>query len=100
VRYGLDDTDFPKHTVSNYGVLRGTVKSISASAVAGATGNEWFGLSVHRRFKTMIIQTENGLFRLSKEFSDLDCDVLESYVRICPPPPWLKILGMLQPMLK
>jgi hypothetical protein len=31
-RYALDDTDFPKHTVSNYGVLRGTVKGISASA--------------------------------------------------------------------
>jgi AAA domain len=62
-------------------------------AEAGATGDEWFGLSVHRRFKTMIIQTENGLFRLSKEFSDLDCDALESYVRICPPPPFGLCLG-------
>ena len=55
---------------------------------AGATGKEWFGLNVHRRFKTMIIQTENGLFRLSKEFGELDCDALESYVCICPPPPF------------
>jgi hypothetical protein len=31
-RYGLDDTKFPKRTVSNYGNLRGTVKRISASA--------------------------------------------------------------------
>ena len=30
-RYGLDDTTFPKHTVSNYGNLRGTVKEITAS---------------------------------------------------------------------
>jgi hypothetical protein len=66
------------------GKSRGSV----ALSEAGATGNEWFGLSVHRHFKTMIIQTENGLFRLSKEFSELDCDALENYVRICPPPPF------------
>jgi len=36
----------------------------------------------------MIVQTENGLFRLSKEFAELDCDALENYVRICPPPPF------------
>jgi len=70
----------------------GVGKSRGAVALgeAGATGDEWFGLPVHRPFKTMIIQTENGAFRLSKEFAELDCDVLENYVRICPPPP----LGM------
>lgn len=31
-RYSWDDMDFPKRTVSNYGVLRGTVKSITKSA--------------------------------------------------------------------
>ena len=66
------------------GKSRGSV----ALAVAGATGNDWFGLPVHRRFKTMIIQAENGLFRLAKEFAELDCDTLENYVRICPPPPF------------
>jgi hypothetical protein len=30
-RYGLDDTDFPKRTVSNYAVLRGNVKGITKS---------------------------------------------------------------------
>ena len=30
-RYGLDDTDFPKRTVSNYAVLRGNVKGITRS---------------------------------------------------------------------
>jgi hypothetical protein len=70
----------------------GVGKSRGAVALgeAGATGDDWFGLAVHRRFKTMIIQTENGAFRLSKEFAELDCDALENYVRICPPPP----LGM------
>jgi AAA domain-containing protein len=66
------------------GKSRGAV----ALAVAGATGSDWFGLTVHRQFKTMIIQSENGLFRLSKEFRQLDCEALEDYVRICEPPPF------------
>jgi len=66
----------------------GKSRSSVALAEAGATSRDWFGLNVQRKFKTMIIQTENGLFRLSKEFSDLDCKVLEDYVRICPPPPY------------
>jgi hypothetical protein len=66
------------------GKSRGSV----SLAVAGASCGEWFGLTVHRRFKTMIIQTENGLFRLSKEFAELDCEGLEDCVRICPPPPF------------
>jgi len=37
-------------------------------AVAGATGNDWFSLKVHHTFRTMLIQTENGEFRLSKGF--------------------------------
>ena len=56
-------------------------------AVAGATGADWFNLKVHARFKTMIVQNENGRFRLSKEFADLDCPALENFVRVCPPPP-------------
>ena len=60
---------------------------LTALGVAGATRSEWFGLPVHRPFKTMIVQTENGQFRLSKEFSELDCDALEDFMRICPPPP-------------
>jgi len=66
----------------------GKSRGFTALAVAGATECDWFGLPVHRRFKTMIIQTENGLFRLSKEFSELDCDAIENYVRICVPPPY------------
>jgi hypothetical protein len=56
-------------------------------AVAGATGADWFGLKVHARFRTMIVQNENGRFRLSREFADLDCPALEDFVRVCPPPP-------------
>lgn len=66
----------------------GKSRASVALAVAGATGREWFGLSVHCHFKTMIIQAENGLFRLSKEFGELDCDTLENYVWISEPPPF------------
>jgi hypothetical protein len=66
----------------------GKSRGLVALGVAGATGNEWFGLPVHRRFKTMIVQTENGQFRLSREFAELDCEALENYMRICTPPPY------------
>jgi AAA domain-containing protein/CHC2-type zinc finger protein len=68
----------------------GVGKSFAAVdlAVAGATAREWFGLTVHRQFKTMIIQNENGPFRLSKDFGQLNCDALENYIRVCPPPPF------------
>ncbi len=65
----------------------GKSRAAVALAVAGATSADWFGLKVHTRFRTMIVQNENGRFRLSKEFADLDCPVLEDFVRICPPPP-------------
>jgi hypothetical protein len=64
----------------------GKSRAAVALAEAGATGKEWLGLTVHRQFKTMIIQSENGLFRLSKEFAEFDCDRLEAFVRVSPPP--------------
>ena len=67
----------------------GVGKSLALNwlAIAGATGEgEWFGLKVHRKFKTFIIQNENGAFRLSKNFQGLDCDLLQDYVRITGPP--------------
>jgi CHC2-type zinc finger protein/AAA domain-containing protein len=66
----------------------GKSRAAAALAVAGATASDWFGLRVHRRFKTMIVQTENGEFRLAREFAELDCETLEDYVRVCPPPPF------------
>ena len=66
----------------------GKSRAAVALAVAGATRSDWFGLKVHRRFKVMIIQTENGEFRLAREFAELDCETLENFVRVCPPPPY------------
>lgn len=66
----------------------GKSRALNSLAVAGAYGGEWLGLRVHRRFKTMIIQNENGRCRLQSEFADLDCSRLDQWVRICPPPPF------------
>jgi hypothetical protein len=65
----------------------GKSRSTLALAVAGAKGTPWFGLPVHTRFRTLIVQNENGQFRLSRDFAKLDCAALDEYVRICAPPP-------------
>ena len=65
----------------------GKSRAAVALAQAGAICADWFGLKVHVRFRTMIVQNENGRFRLQREFADLDCPALEDFVRVCPPPP-------------
>ena len=86
--------------VGNCHVMRGIVfiiggdpgvgksRAATALAVAGATGTPWFGLPVHRRFRTMIIQTENGRYRLRQEYSQLPCDDLDAWIRVSEPPPF------------
>jgi DnaB-like helicase N terminal domain/AAA domain len=64
----------------------GKSRATIALAIAGATGGAWFGLLIRTRFKTMIVQNENGQFRLKDEFRDLDCETLDTFIRICPPP--------------
>ena len=64
----------------------GKSRAITALAVAGATGKDWFGLNVHRPFNTMILQAENGRVRLKNEFADLDCDILNERILISSPP--------------
>lgn len=66
----------------------GKSRAAVALAVAGATGADWFGLTVHRRFRTMILQAENGQVRLKNEFSDLDCAALDGWVCVSPQPPY------------
>lgn len=66
----------------------GKSRATVALAEAGATGCEWFGLKVHSKFKTFIVQNENGRFRLKQEFAELDESVLEKFVRVTPPPPY------------
>jgi RecA-family ATPase len=64
----------------------GKSHALVSLALAGATGQSWFGLDVRARFKTAILQTENGPVRLKQEFDDIAEDGLEDYIRICLPP--------------
>jgi hypothetical protein len=66
----------------------GKSRATLAFAEAGATKYEWFGLTTHCNFKTLIIQNENGRYRLKRELEEIDEPKLENYLRICPPPPY------------
>ena len=66
----------------------GKSRASVALGVAGATASDWFGLKIHRKFKTMILQCENGRFRLSNEFSAFNCDELDEWMKMSPPPPF------------
>ena len=60
----------------------GKSRSSVALAIAGATGRDWFGLKVHAKFRTLILQGENGRYRLKKEFAELDDPSLEDWIRV------------------
>ena len=66
----------------------GKSRAATQLGVSGATKVPWFGLTVHRQFRTMIVQTENGRYRLREEFSALDCDQIENWIRVSEPPPF------------
>jgi len=57
--------------------------ALSQLAISGATGQDWFGLPVHRQFKTMILQAENGMVRLASEYQ-VHCATtgLDEWVRV------------------
>ena len=85
--------------VGEYHILRGATfviggapgvgksRAAVALACAGATGKDWFGMKTHRQFRTMVLQSENGLVRLKNEFGDLDCAALDDWVCVSAPPP-------------
>ena len=66
----------------------GTGKSRAATylAIAGAIKGDWFGLPVHSRFKTAILQAENGRYRLKTELNDMKDSSLDDFIRISEPP--------------
>ncbi|MEN8681009.1 MAG: AAA family ATPase [Akkermansiaceae bacterium] len=58
-------------------------------ALAGATGADWMGFPVHAKFKTLVIQAENGPYRLKGELSDIAGEMtedLDDWLRVTPPP--------------
>jgi RecA-family ATPase len=85
----VGDHHLVKGSVSAMGGAPGTGKSRASVALgqAGATQRDWFGYKVHRRFKTMIVQNENGSHRLKQELQDIKDD-LDGHVLISEPPPF------------
>jgi hypothetical protein len=57
-------------------------------AIAGATGSDWLGLKVRHQFRTLILQTENGRYRLKNDFDEIACDGLDDWLQISEPPPF------------
>jgi hypothetical protein len=57
-------------------------------AIAGATGDDFLGLNVRERFRTLILQTENGRYRLKNDFDEIGTTGLDEWVRISEPPPF------------
>jgi hypothetical protein len=69
----------------------GVGKSTAATelAICGALGRDWLGLSTHGKFKTLIIQNENGRYRLQQEYSARGLGAqIEDYILISEPPPY------------
>ncbi|MCX6968433.1 MAG: AAA family ATPase [Verrucomicrobia bacterium] len=67
----------------------GVGKSTAATelAICGATGRDWLGLKIHCRFKTLIIQNENGRFRLMGEYRARSITPeIEASIRVSEPP--------------
>jgi hypothetical protein len=67
----------------------GKSRAVVGLAIAGATGQAWMGYRLPSRFKTLIVQMENGPARLQDEFNDIAAatnENLDDYIRITPPP--------------
>lgn len=69
----------------------GVGKSTAATelAICGATGADWLGLPVRARFKTLIIQNENGRYRLKQEYEARGLGAeIDDYILVSEPPPF------------
>ena len=66
----------------------GKSRAATRLAICGAMGGDFFGMKVHRPFRTMILQCENGRVRLKSEYGSLAGAALDEFVRVSPPPPF------------
>lgn len=76
--------------VSIIGGVPGCGKSrvLAGLGIAGATRADFMGLPVHSKFRTLIIQAENGPARLKSEFEEIQSGLtvdLNEWMRITPP---------------
>lgn len=69
----------------------GKSRLLMSLAIAGAQGHgsTWMGLPVHAKFKTFILQAENGELRLKQELLDIEHQGhdLREHLFVTPPPP-------------
>jgi len=87
----VGDSHISKGEVMVLGGEPGIGKSTAATELAfcGATGKDWFGLPVHAKFRTMIVQTENSRHRLKQEFLARCADsYLDDWIFVSEPPPY------------
>lgn len=89
----LGDCHLTRGSITVIGGYPGVGKSRAATglAVAGATGKSWMGHEVHANFRTMILQVENGSYRLKQEMEDIMKSVpakidLDDFLRVTEPP--------------
>jgi hypothetical protein len=66
----------------------GKSRAATKLAICGATCADFFGMKVHQRFRTMILQCENGRVRLKSEYGARPNPALDDFVRVSPPPPF------------
>ena len=78
----------------------GKSRAVFSLAVAAARGeSEWMGFPIHFGFKTMIVQSENGLPRLSKDFQKLgNAAGLDDRLLVSAPPDGM--IAMKNPMFR
>ena len=69
----------------------GKSRTIPSLAVSGATKRPWMGVDVLANFKTLVVQVENGAFRLKNELAAVETPAgtdLDEWLKISPPPPY------------
>jgi hypothetical protein len=68
----------------------GKTRAATWLAAMGARGTgDWFGLPVHCQFRTLIIQCENSLTRLHRDFVAIeDAEELDAWIRVTSFPPY------------
>lgn len=86
----VGDYLFQRNAVTLLGGAPGCGKSRALLwlAVLGAWGKgSWFGHEIHGKFKTLIVQCENGLRRLHDDLAKMDLpDDVDDWIRIMEPP--------------
>jgi hypothetical protein len=63
----------------------GKSRATGALIRSGCTGDDWFNLKVHKKFKTLVLQNENGQKRLKDELAEVP-ELNDDDFLICEPP--------------